>query len=59
MVKNEERDRPADCKDDMEVTPEMIEVGRDMLYAYSYEMELEESFVRRLFLAMLAKKKCR
>jgi hypothetical protein len=65
MVKNEERDRPV-AEDEIEtievdiiVTEQMVRIGRDMLYGYDRERELEEDFVSRLYATMRRLEKLR
>jgi hypothetical protein len=47
-------DRPALEKEEIEVTPKMIEAGLFELYAFSPEADLAEDAVEKIFQAMVA-----
>jgi hypothetical protein len=45
-------DRPAREKDEIEITPEMIEAGIEILYGYDRESAIAEDTVVAIYLAM-------
>ena len=52
MCVNNPADRPALTEDEIEITPEMIEAGVEILYAYDRESAIAEETIVAIYLAM-------